>query len=990
MDLEEKIESNYIKIEFKNKLKLENKKDIKEETSKIKSIIKNFEQEVSNEDIDSFIDKLISKNTNDFFKFNKEFSKEYKKQFPFTEMELNNSIKNILSNNFAPNFIFSKKNTEDVSRILYYSYKNMKKYGINSEEKLKKKIGNITINEKDLLNIYLDFNKLNIENTKKIIKNRKKYKNNFYENKESSSTGNLAIINELNQDESVENNIGEFTIKSKKRKITKINSSDSESDNKTEGVKKIFDKVKGIFDSKNEKEDKREKIININEINKVINNLDEQKKPLLIIKEHFIYPEKNIILSDNMKLELPIELIILLVKFKNVKILTFQIKDINKKMLKENIFLLSNINILFPNFSELTVDLNNEKLSETINMIYETRQEELLKQYNMNRRVLKNIKNYEIRTVNCWHPEGDIFFINNSDIKKDEYKYEQDIYGNSYLYDNNFSLIKEYPNIKYIIPSGYNIYNNNYYGKYNKSFDELDEFEEIQNKESVYSEFKKLADIKPTSKKRISTSNLLNNLDSLKLKEIPKKASFEVTYIESRKKKTTPQLLLSFIRKKQEPFAMILLYSKFLEKISKIKTLSLYFCEGFSLETEVYLRYKNISFEGFHFLSFANKIKELNEINISFNSIDTFSFKNILGLIGSNKNISILRINFFPSNINFEVISLLKLCSLMKFSLHNLYKEQKYFFKKEKEYKDLEMDYFILNHNFDMEFEKNISRLFNLIKSNLNNYKELVFRFDLPLLLLYCEKYIILIIKFIINIITLISSSQNNINIFKIISQELILDGRITPFLKYIFKKFGTRKITKNNNIKEIIIKCKIYRLPDLFNFCLINNINNIINITIGDMDTESFNGFLKLYINNIDKMKNLKIIKIGLNNSVILYDKISDKINEFININSDNLEEKILYSFLEINDLNKMKNLIYNVYKAKINKLIIQIGAKNKYLLNQINKLNKAEFESIFFVMKHAKYKLLIKEQIIKYVQKFFMRHKTKIVICRPIFSLN
>ena len=53
-----------------------------------------------------------------------------------------------------------KKNTEDVSRILYYSYKNMKKYGINSEEKLKKKIGNITINEKDLLNIYLDFNKL--------------------------------------------------------------------------------------------------------------------------------------------------------------------------------------------------------------------------------------------------------------------------------------------------------------------------------------------------------------------------------------------------------------------------------------------------------------------------------------------------------------------------------------------------------------------------------------------------------------------------------------------------------------------------------------------------------------------------------------------------------------------------------------------------------------------------------------------------------------
>ena len=372
--------------------------------------------------------------------------------------------------------------------------------------------------------------------------------------------------------------------------------------------------------------------------------------------------------------------------------------------------------------------------------------------------------------------------------------------------------------------------------------------------------------------------------------------------------------------------------------------------------------------------------------------LDNGSFKKIIGLINSNKNISILRINFFPPNANFEVRSLLKLISLMKLSVHHLYKEEKMIYIKEKEIKDLEMDYFLLNHKFNADFEKNIYLLFDTIKNNINHYKEIIFRIDLPSLILSIDKYINLIIKFIINIIALITFSKNEINIFKIISPELILDGRTTPFLRYLFKKLNNNNDKITRNLTEIIFKCKIYRIPDLFNFCLYKNINNIRIISIGDIDFESFSGFMELYNKNIDKMVNLKILKIGLNNSIISYDdKVSNKINDYINKNTKNLEEKILYSFIDLNnDFDKMNNLVKIVQRAKINKLVIQIGKKNIKLLNRVYQKQKRELELLYLIFTQRNYKVLLKEQIIKYIKKFFCKHKEKIVICRTFFSSN
>ena len=443
-------------------------------------------------------------------------------------------------------------------------------------------------------------------------------------------------------------------------------------------------------------------------------------------------------------------------------------------------------------------------------------------------------------------------------------------------------------------------------------------------------------------------------------------------------------MIYLFIKENISPFEMIFIYSYFLDKISKIKTLSLYFNDSYSLETEFFLKNEESKFDGFHFLFFINKIKELNEINISFNSLDNRSFENILGIIALNENISILRISFFTPNINFNIASLLKLCSMMKLSLQTLFKEQIINYINERNEKDLEMDYFILNHKLDFFYEKNICCLFNIIKKNINNYEEIVFRFDLPLLILSCDKYIIIIIKFIMNLLNLITFTKNKIKAFKIISPELILNGKITPSLRYLFKEFKTYN---NQTLKELTLRCKIYGIPNIFNICF----NRLTSISIGDLDFESFNSFLNDYKRNLSEMENLISLKIGINNTIISYEKIENKIKEFIKTNSKNLKEKILFSFLEIENIEQINDLRIYVQRSNIEKLVVQISSNNSFLLNssemEINEKNKMELKSLYFIMSQEHYKKLVKTKIINNLRKFFKKNKHKVVVCKPYF---
>ena len=1049
MDLESGgIEPNYIKLDFKNRIQFINEKDINEDNLDLEAVIESFTQQITLEELNSFIYKLIPKNRNDIFKLNIDQSKHYKKQYPFTTQNVIDSVRKILATDFKSNFAFNQQNIEDVARIMTHIFESIKKHKINNEKTLKEKIKNIKFNENDIFNMFIDIEMMNEKKSQRILRIKNKKKSLFYSNKNPSSfnsTGNLPMVDEKIREENFDNNDEDlFSSKSRKNKnyLYKILSSSSESDNDNEEkddkynednnmnkgknkIKKMFRKIKKK--GKNFMERKSLFCKKSNDMPKKRNlNTFTQDNKILVTKEYFIYPENNYGLEDK-KLDLPIELVILVKKFEKIKILTFQIKDADQKTIKENIFLLLNINLLFPNFTEIKIDLNDEELQKKINNLYEIRALELMHRFKKDLRIFQYKQDYKARTANCWDPEGDITFIEENDDEND-IKYKYTSFGNNYIlgenafensnffgnslkniinnYDNTYNNDKKI-NIKYIIPikaDNISFLNNDSTNK-----NDEDENEEVSfqiNKEDVVtpSEFiiiEKPKIITPETRNRSLTSLSINN----KSKE--KQAIDKITDNKKRKK-TTPELLNLFIQDNEAPFQMILIYCWFLDKLLNIKTLSLYFYDSFSIETEFFLRNEDIRLDGFHFLFFFNQIKNLNEVNFSFNSLDTRSFENILGLIELNKKITKLRINFFTPDINCNIISLLKICSIMKLSLQTLFKEQRLKYISEKEPKDFEMEYFILDHKLEYYFEKNICCLFNIIKKNINinNYEEIVFRFDLPLLILSCDKYLILIIKFISNILNLITFTKNKINIFKLISPELILDGRITPCLRYLFKELYIEDYINNDNLrqikeyacnkslKEITLQCKIFGIPNIFNICLFNNITGLTYISIGDLDLESFNGFLDDYKKYIDKMSSLMTLKIGINNSILSYEEIEYKIKEFINVKSINLKNKVLFSFLEFKNIEQINELRKCVLHSKMEKLVVQIGQNNKILLNTCefndNEKYKTELESLYYVMTNNSYNILIKDKIIKNIRRYFKKNKEKIVVCKPYFSLS
>ena len=82
------------------------------------------------------------------------------------------------------------------------------------------------------------------------------------------------------------------------------------------------------------------------------------------------------------------------------------------------------------------------------------------------------------------------------------------------------------------------------------------------SKQSGLSDFTKISEtgISPIKRKTINTSYYNPKFNE----KIDLSPSIEITHIEQNKRKGTPQILLSFVKKKKEPFEMIFLYSWFL------------------------------------------------------------------------------------------------------------------------------------------------------------------------------------------------------------------------------------------------------------------------------------------------------------------------------------------------------------------------------------------------------------------------------------------
>ena len=320
----------------------------------------------------------------------------------------------------------------------------------------------------------------------------------------------------------------------------------------------------------------------------------------------------------------------------------------------------------------------------------------------------------------------------------------------------------------------------------------------------------------------------------------------------------------------------------------------------------------------FHILDLINhKINKLNQLNVEINALDHLIFNKILNLIYNNLDLTILNFSFFSSDITYFRRTLLKLYNqtfgkVEKLIIHNGNKiEDK-----------------ILNSLSDF-FTENLSVLF-FILIKIPKLENLGLNFDLPLILINHQKYIIPIIKFILNILFFIDNYECNINKLTILASDIIVDQRTFLGKNETFSDIDVNK--GENNLVELNLQIQFYHIVDIKN--LIST--KLIILNIGDLDLFSFKSLAKYLTSyKFASVSNLEILSIRLNNSVI---SLSAELKLI-------LRELFYLKLSKLSELNLYTNIII---KKELDYLYLIKILKDNWITNYTITFNSKSFEII------------------------------------------
>ena len=123
------------------------------------------------------------------------------------------------------------------------------------------------------------------------------------------------------------------------------------------------------------------------------------------------------------------------------------------------------------------------------------------------------------------------------------------------------------------------------------------------------------------------------------------------------------------------------------------------------------------------------------------------------------------------------------------------------------------MNNYILNEKLLESFSLNLCNFFNTLKLNIiNSLKEFVMRFDIPLSLIDNNNYIILLIKFIINTLIMITFQGNKLHTLKILAPYLEFNGTNFPYIRQFFTEILLKDETEEMSNESEIQKKRTLR----------------------------------------------------------------------------------------------------------------------------------------------------------------------------------
>ena len=360
---------------------------------------------------------------------------------------------------------------------------------------------------------------------------------------------------------------------------------------------------------------------------------------------------------------------------------------------------------------------------------------------------------------------------------------------------------------------------------------------------------------------------------------------------------------------------MILIVFLSFDNFEKIENFELILVD--SLYSELGNYFKNrfkTKVENFHILNVLyNKLIDVKKLYLEINSFDLITFNEILNIIYNSK-ASTLQLSLFTKEIIYSSPYLYKV--YRQTIRRKLIKEEIYDKTKKKKIKINE----IFLKNIYQHFVKNLNNLFEILRNKKLSKFDIILNVPSPIL--NDDKYIIVIIKFIINIFIFFFHDENSyMNELSVISPSLIINGA-----KYLFMdEFLQNNNIKNENLLILDIRLKFYNIRNIHKFIP----QKLKILYIGYFDAFSFGYFVdNITKYNFVKNTSLQQLSIKLNNNILILDEeIRLILAKLFNINIPNLllylYTNIIIDYYEYNEILKLLqyNWIYNYYLSFNNK---------------------------------------------------------------------
>ena len=424
---------------------------------------------------------------------------------------------------------------------------------------------------------------------------------------------------------------------------------------------------------------------------------------------------------------------------------------------------------------------------------------------------------------------------------------------------------------------------------------------------------------------------------------------------------------INLLIKNENTFDVMLCFFYLIKNIKYLKSLNIIMPIGFIKENIDIIKIRNIPniepkiISKINLFEYITTLSSINSFNIHFNCLEKKTFENILYIIQNNSNLKEIKLNFFPDELNLQILSKIsEECGI--FNKLNLIQNEKNIVTK-----DIEK---ILKQKLLEYLEINLEKLFLLFQTKRSLEKlELIIK--LPSIFLSNEieneRYHILFIKFIFNVFILLDKEKMYLKEFKLILPNFIFDNRNYPIITEFLENINLLK--KNPQLKIFILEAQLHKIYNLRNMISYN----LQSINIGELDIESFKYFVEFYQSeNFLINSQLKNLYISLNKNVIKYNNCKNYLSNFFSgKNPINLTEITFKCHFRV----KRKNL-YDLLKSGNGNFIKKYNIIIK--IDDIKKYKKIiEHKDFYFMQKEIKEKISAYLPLLKKYNLFQEKHK-------------